>query len=95
MNTDDGMLPLSDDEFSSLENINPQELDKDLSLDEIIQEILNSNSGKIHDLATRWILKDKFKRVEEAYNHDSKVCPQGKEINSWSENNIKKTGQKK
>ncbi|SPR16069.1 hypothetical protein [Orientia tsutsugamushi] len=53
MNTDDGMLPLSDDEFSSLENINPQELDKDLSLDEIIQEILNSNSGKIHDLATR------------------------------------------
>ncbi|WP_371253674.1 DEAD/DEAH box helicase [Orientia tsutsugamushi] len=89
MNTDDGMLPLSDDEFSSLENINPQELDKDLSLDEIIQEILNSNSGKIHDLATRGILKDKFKRVEEAYNHDSKVCPQGKEINSWSENNIK------
>ncbi|KJV77864.1 pretranslocase SecA subunit-like domain protein [Orientia tsutsugamushi str. UT76] len=60
MNTDDGMLPLSDDEFTSLENINPQELDKDLSLDEIIQEIL-INSGKIHDLATRGILKDKFK----------------------------------
>ncbi|KJV54898.1 secA DEAD-like domain protein, partial [Orientia chuto str. Dubai] len=84
MDTDDGMLSLdySSNESSLQESINSQ----DLSLNEVIEEILNRNSGKIHDLATT--LKNKFQRVEEAYNNDSVICPQGKNINSWSKNNI-------